>query len=114
MATALPEVITHYFEADARRDVDGVVALFTDDAVVVDERKTWTGTDEIRAWRVGPASLYRYTTDLHDRVESRGDSHLLSGRLTGNFPGGTAQLKWRFTVAGQRISRLHIAPSVDL
>jgi hypothetical protein len=31
------------------------------------------------------------------------------GRLTGNFPGGTVDLKHRFTLAGDRISRLEIA-----
>ena len=53
---AVPEVVTRYFQADARRDIDAVVALFADDAVVVDEGETWRGIDEIRAWRHGPAS----------------------------------------------------------
>jgi hypothetical protein len=35
---------------------------------------------------------------------------VVTGRLTGNFPGGTAELKWDFTVAGGRIGRLIIAP----
>jgi hypothetical protein len=34
----------------------------------------------------------------------------VSGRLTGNFPGGTADLKWDFTIAGRHITRLVIAP----
>jgi len=29
--------------------------------------------------------------------------------LTGNFPGGTADLNWDFTIAGQHITRLIIA-----
>jgi hypothetical protein len=36
MPSLLPDVVDRYFETDARRDVDAVVALFTDDAVVVD------------------------------------------------------------------------------
>lgn len=43
MTTAVPEVVTRYFEADARRDIDALVALFTDDAVVIDEGKTRRG-----------------------------------------------------------------------
>lgn len=31
-------------------------------------------------------------------------------RLEGNFSGGTANLKWRFTLAGDPIRHLHIAP----
>jgi len=34
----------------------------------------------------------------------------VSGRLRGNFPGGTADLKWDFTIAGQYITRLVIGP----
>ena len=30
----MPDVITRYFQADARRDTDAIVALFTEDAVV--------------------------------------------------------------------------------
>ena len=33
-----------------------------------------------------------------------------TGRLIGNFPGGIADLKWDFTIAGQQITRLTIAP----
>ena len=38
------------------------------------------------------------------------DRYVATGRLTGNFPGGTADLKWDFTVAGDQIKRLVIAP----
>jgi len=33
----------------------------------------------------------------------------VTGRLVGNFPGGTADVTWRFTVLGDRIARLHIS-----
>jgi hypothetical protein len=33
MHDPVPDVITRVFEADARRDIDAIVALFTDDAV---------------------------------------------------------------------------------
>ena len=105
-----PDVISRYFEADARRHIDAIVALFTEDAVVVDEGKTWRGIGKIRAWREGPASLYQYTTEVFDTNATGEDEYLVTGRLEGNFPGGTAELKWRFTLAGDRISHLHIAP----
>ena len=84
-----PEVISRYFELDAERDVDGVTALFTDEATVVDERETHRGSEAIRAWRAGPASRYEYTTEVV-RTEAAGpDRHVVTARLTGNFPGGT-------------------------
>ena len=110
MPTAVPDAITRYFEVDARRDNNAIVALFTDDAVVVDEGKTRHGVDDIRAWREGPASRYQYTTEVLD-CESTGDgAYVVTGRLRGNFPGGTVDLKWRFTLDGNRIAYLHIAP----
>jgi ketosteroid isomerase-like protein len=37
-------------EADARRDIDAIVALFSEEAVVVDEGQTYSGLAEIRGW----------------------------------------------------------------
>jgi hypothetical protein len=110
MLGTAPEVISGYFDADARHDVDAVVALFTDDAVVIDEGQTWRGSSEIRAWREGPASRYEYSTQLSGTWEAGPGEYLLSGTLSGNFPGGTANLTWRFTIAGNSIKQLRIAP----
>ena len=105
-----PDVVSRYFEADARRDTDAILALFAADAVVVDERRAWRGSAEIRGWRLGPASKYEYTTAITrvDRVDD--DHYRASGRIDGNFPGATADLKWDFLLAGSLISRLEIAP----
>ena len=37
MSLTVPEVISRYFEFDAERDIDSIVALFADDATVIDE-----------------------------------------------------------------------------
>jgi ketosteroid isomerase-like protein len=89
---SIPEAfaITRYFEADARRDIDAIVALFTDEAVVVDEGQTYHGTAEIRGWQEGAASKYQYTTEVSGTKRTGEESFLVTGRLTGNFPGGTA------------------------
>jgi ketosteroid isomerase-like protein len=110
MPASVPEVITRYFDADARRDTDTIVSLFTEDAVVIDESETWRGSNEIRAWREGPAARYEYTTEVHGTDRAGDDEYIATGRLEGNFPGGTAALRWRFTLAGDLIRRLHIAP----
>jgi hypothetical protein len=106
----VPNVIRRYFLLDADREIDSIIALFTDDATVIDEGETRHGTMEIRAWQTGPASRYTYTTDVLATDALTAHRFVVTGRLTGNFPGGTAELKWDFTVAGDRISQLVIAP----
>jgi hypothetical protein len=105
-----PNAVQRYFDADSRRDIDAIVALFTADAVVVDEGETRRGTTEIRNWQEGPASQYQYTTEVLSGEPANGYGYVVTGRLEGNFPGGTAELTWEFTLAGDLISRLRIAP----
>jgi ketosteroid isomerase-like protein len=110
MDVSVPHAVSDYFEADARRDIDGIVALFTGDAVVLDEGQTWRGTSEIRDWQLGPASKYQYTTQVLGAQATGENTILVTGRLTGNFPGGVADLKWLFTLDADLIQRLKIAP----
>jgi uncharacterized protein (TIGR02246 family) len=108
MSDVNPEVVRRYVAAQATRDFDTLVELFSDDGVVVDEDKTWRGKAQIRAWREGVASVYQYTTELLG-VESAGEGrHVARIRLEGNFPGGVVELRYRFTVDGERITRLEI------
>jgi hypothetical protein len=106
----VPDLIRRYFALDADREIDSIVALFSDGATVVDEGQTREGTPAIRAWKTGPASQYTYTTDVLATAAVTAHRFVVTARLTGNFPGGTAELKFDFTVAGDRISRLMIAP----
>ena len=110
MSATIPEAISRYFEFDAQRDIDSIVAPFADNATVVDEGEAREGSQAIRAWQVGPASKYEYATEISGTESLGADRYLVTGRLTGSFPGGTADLKWDFTIAGDRITRLVIAP----
>jgi hypothetical protein len=110
MLASPQDVISRYFEAQVKRDTDTLVALFTDDAGVVDEGRTRRGTSEIRAWRAEATTAYQYTTEVLD-VQPVGDGdYLACVRLEGNFPGGIVELRHVFSIDGDRISRLEIAP----
>jgi hypothetical protein len=110
MPTEMPGPVSRYFEHDARRDIDAIVALFAEGATVIDEGETRKGIAEIRTWQLGPASAYTYRTELRDTEQLGANRYLATGRLTGNFPGGTADLTWDFTITADKISRLVIAP----
>ena len=110
MSAVLPEVISRYFELDADRDDEAIILLFTDDATVIDENESHRGVEQIRAWRAGPVQKYTYTTELFSSDAVATDRYIVSGRLTGNFPGGIVHLTWDFTIADGRITQLVIAP----
>jgi ketosteroid isomerase-like protein len=110
MSTQLPDVVSRYFDRDSDRDIESIVDLFTEDATVVDEGEERHGTSEIRSWQTGAASKYTYTTEITSAEALGPDRYRVTGRLTGNFPGGTADLKWDFSISGQKITRLVIAP----
>jgi uncharacterized protein (TIGR02246 family) len=102
--------IHRYFALEGDRDLDGLLALFADDATVVDEGRTRQGKDAIRAWRAEVASRYTFTTEVRAITDHAPDRARVEGRITGDFPGGVADLAWEFTIAGDRIRRLVIAP----
>jgi uncharacterized protein (TIGR02246 family) len=108
MALATPAVITRYFAAQAARDFGTLVTLFADDAIVIDEGKSRRGTKEIRAWRENVASVYEYTTELVGVETADEGEYVARVHLEGNFPGGTVDLRYRFTVDGDAIRRLEI------
>ena len=105
-----PDVIRRYFALEADHDLDGLLALFSEDAAVVDEGRMRQGTDEIRAWRTGAASAYTYATEVRGIDDRGAGRYRVDGRITGDFPGGVADLAWDFTVADGRIEQLIIAP----
>ncbi|WP_089154053.1 nuclear transport factor 2 family protein [Micromonospora sp. NBS 11-29] len=106
----LPTPITRYLTAHQARDLDTAVALYTPDASVTDEGRTHHGPEQIRAWLSRSASEYTYTTQL--TAAAKLDDHHYEARhhLEGDFPGGTADLHFRFTMRDGLIARLVIEP----
>jgi hypothetical protein len=110
MSAEIPEVVDRYFSLEAERDTEAIVELFADDGTVIDEGETRHGKAEIRDWRTGTASKFTYTIEILGTEEVAEDRYLVTGRLDGDFPGGTAVVRFDFTLANGLISRLQIAP----
>jgi len=106
----LPAGVAAYLRAAEARNTDAVVACFTDDAELADEGSTWRGRKEIRRWWEGPATKYRYTVKVRGGQRVANDRYVARVRLTGNFPGRTVDLRYRFTLRDALISALKIAP----
>ncbi|MGK5683880.1 nuclear transport factor 2 family protein [Actinoplanes sp. URMC 104] len=106
----LPAAVTTYLPAHQAHDTTTAIGVFAVDAVVTDEGRTYHGRDQIRGWLDKSSSEYTYTTEFAGASrdgEARWD---VVQHLEGNFPGGTADLHYRFTLDGDRITRLVIEP----
>ncbi|MCG7581470.1 nuclear transport factor 2 family protein [Mycolicibacterium sp. OfavD-34-C] len=106
----LPEPITTYLVAHAGRDTGGALAAFTTHAVVTDEGCDHRGRAEIEAWLNSSAGAYSYTTEFTGANALDTTSFDVVQHLEGDFPGGVADLHYRCTLEGGRISRLVIEP----
>ena len=106
----LPAVVAGYLRAADASDTDALIACFTEDAEVTDEGRTWRGLAEIRRWWMGPANQYQYTVKVRGGQRIGGDRYVARIRLTGNFPGRIADVRYRFTLRDGLISLLKIAP----
>ena len=106
----LPATIRDYLAAHAARDTEAALRAFTSTAVVADQGRTFRGTDELRDFLREAGAEFTYTTELvgAQRVD---DAHWVAvNRLEGDFPGGVAELGYRFTLADDLITELVIAP----
>jgi len=102
----IPGVVQTYLDRLGNKDTEGVLELFTEDAVVVDESQTHTGKSAIRNWLSGTASEYTYTSSQTGYELPADDTCVVHIHLSGNFPGGEADLTSTFTHADGRIMQL--------
>jgi ketosteroid isomerase-like protein len=106
--TELPRTITDYLAAHRERDADTAISYFTNDAAVTDDGKTYHGTAGIHTWLDRSAREYTYTVELTS-AEKIDDKHYTAiNHLEGDFPGGVADLHFRFALRDGRIARLVI------
>ena len=107
-ATNLAQPVADYIAAANAQDSDAVAACFSDSAVVNDEKRERRGIAAIREWAVEVSEKYRPTVEVLGVAERDGLT-IVTGRISGNFPGSPAKLRYAFTLTGGRIARLEIA-----
>jgi uncharacterized protein (TIGR02246 family) len=109
MSLELPTAIAAYIAGSNAHDAAACAACFTDDAVVRDEGRERQGNAAIREWMEEVSEKYRPTVDVID-VGQTDDQTIVTGRVAGNFPGSPVDLRYTFTLAGEKIARLEIRP----
>jgi hypothetical protein len=108
--TQLPATIRAYLAAHGAGESDAAIGTFTRAAQVVDEGQTYRGTAEIRDFLTKAGATYTYTVELVGAQRIDDDHWVAVNRLEGDFPGGVAELRYRFTLVDDLIDRLTIAP----
>ena len=107
---ALPAAVTTYLTSHRFRDTAAALGTFADDASVTDEGHVHRGRTEIGAWLADAGSEFTYTTEFVDAVRVGPSGYDVRQRLEGDFPGGVADLHYRFTLADGLIVGLVIEP----
>ncbi|WP_163801469.1 nuclear transport factor 2 family protein [Mycolicibacterium sediminis] len=94
-------------------EADRALATLSTDAVVTDEGHDFTGHDEIGSWVATAAAEFTYTAEFTGATvleRQTGTTVDVRQHLEGDFPGGVADLHYRFTLNGALISRVVIEP----
>ncbi|WP_405718431.1 nuclear transport factor 2 family protein [Streptomyces sp. NBC_01537] len=107
---ALPETITSYLKAHHARDTATAVTAFTGDAIVTDDGRTYRGAAEIERWLNRSAGEFTYTIELTGAQQTDATHYIATHHLEGNFPGGTVDLRYRFTLRDNLVAHLVIEP----
>jgi hypothetical protein len=102
----LPTPIAAYFAADVS-DAEGVSRCFSEHAVVIDERREHRGRPAIARWKAEATAKYHYTSEPLTADVAEEDVVVVA-RLTGDFPGSPAKLRYRFALEGDEITKLEI------
>lgn len=106
MSITLPGPIAAYFAAD-QNDGDAVATRFTENAIVIDERQTHVGRDAIRRWKAEASAKFSYIVDPF-AISEEGGQTVVTGHVSGNFPGSPVDLRYAFVLEGDQIARLEI------
>ncbi|MFH8483321.1 nuclear transport factor 2 family protein [Streptomyces sp. NPDC018055] len=105
----LPTAVRQFLGAHIIRDADTASSFLAEDAVIVDQDETFRGREETYTFLRDAGSEFEYTTEQigGHRVD---DLHwVVTVRLEGTFPGGVAELDYRFALRGDLIAELVIA-----
>jgi hypothetical protein len=106
--TTLTGPVANYIAAANAHDVDAVAANFSEAAVVLDEGQSRQGLAAIRQWATEVGRKYHPTVEVLD-VAQAADKTIVTGRVSGQFPGSPIDLRYVFHLTAGKIERLEIS-----
>ena len=107
MSIDLPTPIAIYMAAENRGDTDALAECFAEHAVVRDEGQSIEGLAAIKRWKAETRKKYQHTVEPLASAQKDGKT-IVTGRVTGNFPGSPIELQFIFELEGNKIASLEI------
>ena len=107
MNVELPSIIQKYIDASNAHDVKSVLACFSDDAVVHDERETLRGTEAIRNWITKTIEKYKFQFKPLT-IKPDDAKPVVTVEVSGTFDGSPVTLDYQFTLENEKIRSLVI------
>ena len=109
--TSLPPLIEDYIDATNRFDLEGLLAIFADDALVNDQLRDYWGKPAIREWAERDIIGVRMTMEVTKVIEHYGH-FIVTANVTGDFDQrglpDPLVLAFYFSAHGDRIVQLII------
>ncbi len=106
----LPEAVLRYQDAHDHHATETALSAFTADATVPAENRTYEGSDQIRRWLESAVTEFTYTRTFVSAEQTSPGAWAVVHHLEGDFPGGSVDLRYQYTIRGGLISALTIAP----
>ena len=107
MSLNLPAPVAAYIAVANGEDAAALAHCFAENAVVQDEGRTMKGLAAIQRWKTETKQKYHHTVEPLAAVQKDGKT-VVTGRLTGEFPGSPIELQFVFGLEGDKISSLEI------
>jgi hypothetical protein len=108
MSVQLPVPIAAYVAWSNAHDASAPVTCFAEDAIARDEGRDRVGLADIRVWKDEVTRKYMPVMEVLRSAEKDGRT-IVTGRVSGNFPGSPVELSYAFTLKNGKIARLEIA-----
>lgn len=107
MSPVLPDLLSSFFAAANKGDVDALGACFAAQAMVRDEGRTIEGVPRITQWMKDAKAKYQHSVEPL-QIAKRDGKTVVSAKVTGNFPNSPVNLDHVFEIVGDKISSLEI------
>lgn len=107
MSLDLPPPIVAYFASENTHDVSAIDRCFAADGVVRDEKRTIEGVAAIKDWRAETGAKYAHTVEPLS-VSHRDGKIVVTGKVSGTFPGSPINLDHIFEIREDKIASLEI------